>query len=150
MHCKNVIFDFVWIPVLSKNHPKAFVMFPTSITACKNHANFFSTMFCAIWLLDFWPLRYLLNMYQFDCSVIRFPISNSWNKSTKIHFLFYFPFCHLKNNEINEKKLKKPTVGISQENSQVLLPGDWEIWWKTWRLPGKPGELAGMRLFSNN
>ena len=30
-----------------------------------------------------------------------------------------------------------------------FYPGDREIWWKTWRLPGKPGELAGMLTCDN-
>ena len=55
-------------------------------------------------------------MYQFDCSVLRFPIEDSFNKSAKsMHSLFYFPFWYLQNNEINEKILKKAMVGISQE-----------------------------------
>ena len=82
--CKNVIFDNVWI--LSKNHPKAFQMFPTSITACKNRALFLPcTLYCAIWLVDFWPITILAKdiLIYLHCSVLHFPIKNSSNKSTK-------------------------------------------------------------------
>ena len=73
-HCKNIIFDNVWI--LSENHPKAFRMFLTSITACENHANFLPCIVQFDWLIS--------NQLQFDCSVLCFLIENSPNESTKI------------------------------------------------------------------
>ena len=51
---KNVIFDNVWI--LSENHPKAFWMFPTSIRNSVQKPRQLSTMYCTIWLVDFWPI----------------------------------------------------------------------------------------------
>ena len=78
--------------------------------------------YCAVWLADFWPITVLIKyrLYQFDCSVLCFPNQNSTNESTNIHFLFYFPFWHLEDNEINEQMLKKAMlkkamVGISRE-----------------------------------
>ena len=82
-----------------------------------------STMYCAIWLVDLWPIMILGNYII----ILRFLIENSSNKSTKS--LIYFPFGHLENNEINENILKKAMVGVSRE-----------IWWKTWRFPRKPEE----------
>ena len=46
---KNVIFDNVWI--LSENHPKAFWMFPTSITAFNSRANFLRCIVQFDWLI---------------------------------------------------------------------------------------------------
>ena len=106
-----------------------------------------STMYCAIWLVNFWPITIFVKYISvwLLCS----PFSN-WEqlklKSTyEFHFLFYFPFWHLENNEINEKNFEKghSIVGISWE----IWCSNWkdlEIWWKTWRLQGKLGELAGM------
>ena len=103
--------------------PKAFQMFPTSITVCENRSNFLPHIVQFDWLISD-QLRYSLNMYQLENSAI--------------HFLFYFPFRHLEKDtlqavvspgleksllagyeedEINEKFLKKAKVGIS-----------WEIW----------------------
>ena len=53
-------------------------------------------------------------MYQFDCSVLRFPIEDSFYKSAKSTRCFIFLF-DIQNNEINEKIVKKAMVGISQE-----------------------------------
>ena len=46
-------------------------------------------------------------IYQLDCSFLRFPIENSSKKSTKSTSCFIFLFDISKNNEINEKFLKK-------------------------------------------
>ena len=120
-------------------------MSPTSITVCENCANFLPCIVQFDWLVSD-QLRYLLNIYQFDCSVLGFPIENSSNKNTKIiHFLFYFPFWHLEYNEINEKFLKKAAVGISREiwcSNQETGKFDKKL--ETPGFPGKQGELAGM------
>ena len=121
-------------------------MFLTSITACENRTNFLPCIYCAIWLVDFWPITTLVKYISvwLLCS----PFSM---RTTQIRALvnstscFIFPFWHLENNEINEKKFwKRPQY-------RRYFLGDWcsnrkdrEIWWKTWRLQGKPGELAGM------
>ena len=122
-------------------------MFLTSMTACENRTNFLPCIYFVQfdWLISD-QLRYSLNIYQFDCYVVHFPIENNSNKSTcEFHFLFYFPFWHLENNEINEKNFEKghSIVGISWE-IWCSNRKDREIWWKTWRLQGKLGELAGM------
>lgn len=58
-------------------------------------------------------LWYSLNTDQFDIRyVLRFLFENNSNKSTKIHFWFYFPWP-FKINGIAEKIMKKTTVGIS-------------------------------------
>ena len=54
-----VIFNNVWI--LSENHPKAFWMFPMSITACKSRANFLRCIVQFDWLISD-QLWYLLNV----------------------------------------------------------------------------------------
>ena len=51
------------------------------------------------WLISD-QLRYSLNIYQFDCSVLCFLIKNSSNKKTKSTSCFIFLF------EISEKKMK--------------------------------------------
>ena len=75
--------------ILSKNHPKALWMFPTSITACENRASFLPCIVQFDWLISD-QLRYSLNICQFDCSVLRFPIENSSNNSTKSTSCFIF------------------------------------------------------------
>ena len=111
----NVIFDNVWI--LSENHLKAFRMFPTLITTCKNCANFLPCFVQFDWLISD-QLRYLLNIYQFDCSVLSFLTKNSSNKSTKsTSCFFFFLFNTSKITKLMNKNLKKAMVGIS-----------WEIW----------------------
>ena len=82
INCKNIIFDNVGI--LSENHPKAFRMFLTLITACENHANFLTCIVQFDWLIS--------NQIQFDCSVLFFPIENSSNKSTKSSSFFILLF----------------------------------------------------------
>ena len=108
-----------------------------------------STMYCAIWLVDFWPITILVKYISvWLLNVVHFSIENNSNKSTsEFHFLFSFSFWHLENNEINGKKFgKRPLSCRYFLGDLVLLPerlGDL-IWCKTWRLQGKPGELAGM------
>lgn len=74
LHCMNVIFDNVWI--ISKNHLKAIRMLLTSRTACKNRANFLSCIVQFDWLTSDQLRQSLVKYieYQFDCSVLCFPI----------------------------------------------------------------------------
>lgn len=63
LHCKSAIFDHVWIP--SKNQPKPLWMFVTAILALTDVDSMqklcqLSTMYCAIWLVDFWPITILV------------------------------------------------------------------------------------------
>ena len=51
-NCENVIFDNVWM--LSKNH-----------TECVWKLRQLSTMYCAIWLVDFWPIMILAKYISF-------------------------------------------------------------------------------------
>ena len=98
LHCKNIIFDNVWI--LSENHPKAFWMFLTSITACENHTNFLPCIVQFDWLIS--------NQLQFDCSVLCFPIENSSNKSTKYSSCFIFLFDISEITKLMKKFWKRP------------------------------------------
>ena len=111
--CKNVISDRVWI--LSENHPKAFQMFPTSITACKNRAYFLPGIKQFDWSISD-QLQYSLKIYQFGCIAL-FYVFRSWTAQIKAlnPLLVYFSFWHLENNKINERIWTKATVGISQE-----------------------------------
>ena len=74
-----------------------------------------STMYCAMWLVDIWPITILIkhiSIWLFLC----FLIKNSWKKSTKSTSCFIFLSDISKNNEnINEKIMKKATPCISQE-----------------------------------
>ena len=90
-----------------------------------------STMYCAIWLVDFWPVMLLVKICQFDSSSLYFLIENSSDKSTKSisGFIIFFDISKI-------MKLMKKFWKRSRE-----------ICWKTWRLPGKQGELAGMKLY---
>ena len=99
------IFDNVWI--LSENHPKAFWMFPTSITACENRANFLPSIVQFDWLISD-QLRYLLNIHQFDCSVLHFLIKNSSNKRTNSTSCFIFLFDISKITKLMKKFWKRP------------------------------------------
>ena len=144
LHWMNVIFDNVWI--ISKNHLKAFWMFLTSRTACKNRANFLPCIVQSDWLISDQLRRSLVKyiVYQLDCSVLSFPI-----EVHKIHFLFYFPLWHLENNEIQGIILRKAMVGISQEiwcSNQETRRSDeklgesrenWENWQVCWHLRNK-------------
>ena len=49
--------------MLSENHPKAFRMFPTSITACEHGANFLPCIVQFDWFISE-QLRYSLNIYS--------------------------------------------------------------------------------------
>ena len=60
-------------------------------------------------------ILYSLNIYQLDCSVYVFH-----SRIAQMRMLNPIPFAHQENHEINEKKLKKATVGISRE-----------IWWSS-------------------
>ena len=59
---KNVIFDNVWI--LSENHPKAFWMF-ADVNNSVQKLRQLSAMYCAIWLVDFWPITILVKYLSF-------------------------------------------------------------------------------------
>ena len=78
LHYKNVIFGNVWI--LSENHLKAFRIFPDINNNTWKRCQL-STMYWAIWLVDFWPFMLLFKIYQFDCSFLHFPIENSSDKA---------------------------------------------------------------------
>ena len=71
-----------------------------------------SAMYCAIWLVDFWPITILdINLIAlFYVFQSRTALIRALNP-----FLFYFPIWHLKTNKINEKVLKKGTLGISRK-----------------------------------
>ena len=91
LHRINIIFDNVWI--ISKNHLKAFRIFPTSRKACENCANFLPCIVQSDWLISD-QLRQSLIKYivcQLDCSVLIFPI-----EVHQIHFPFIFLFDILK------------------------------------------------------
>ena len=79
----------------------------------------FSTIYCTIWLVDFWPIAILVKyiLHIFNCSVLRFPIQNSSKKSTKSTSCFIFLFEISKITKLMKKKLKRATVSSS-----------WEIW----------------------
>ena len=77
--------------ILSENHPKGFLMFITSITACENRANFVPSIVQFDWLISD-QLQHSLDIHQFDCSVLHFPIKNSSNKRIKFTSCFIFLF----------------------------------------------------------
>ena len=80
-----------------------------------------STFYCAIWLVDLWPIRILIKYRPFDCSVLRFPIENCSNKSTKSTSCFIFLFNILEITKIIKIK-KKAMVG----NSREICCSNWE------------------------
>ena len=85
-----------------------------------------STMYCATWLVDFWPIAilvkyisiWLLCFYVFRLRTAQIRALNP--------LLVYFPFCHLENNKINERIWQRP---------QWLFPGRFGA------LTRRPGDL---------
>ena len=69
-------------------------MFLMSITECKNHINFLPCIVQFDWLISD-QLQYSLNIYQFACSALHFPIKNISNRSTKSTpcYIFHFDIC---------------------------------------------------------
>ena len=111
-------------------------LFHAESCCLSNHKNHFVVLNCQVveWVGIFAnPVFKNPGIYQFDYSVVGFPIKNSSNKSTISTCCFVFLFDISKITKINETFLKKATLGISRE-----------IWWKSFRLLGKPGELAGI------
>ena len=52
-------------------------------------------------------------IYQFGCTALFYVFQSRTVQIRALNTLhIYFPFQHLENNKINEKKLKKATVGI--------------------------------------
>ena len=90
-------------------------MFPTLITALKNHAYFLPGIVQFDWSISD-QLQYSLKIYQFGCIAL-FYVFWSWTAQIRAlnPLLVYFPFWHLENNKINERILTKATVGISRE-----------------------------------
>lgn len=72
-----------------------------------------------------------------------------------LSFFFLLDFTFLNARTVHylqnkwEKNLKRASVGSSQEIWCSIQPEDREIWWKTWRLPSKSGELAGLNYRSH-
>ena len=100
-------------------------MFPTSITASENHANFLPSIVQFDWLISD-QLQYSLNIHQFDCSVLHFLIKNSSNKRTKFTSCFIFLFDISKITKLMKKFRKR---------SQKVFPGRFGA------LTGRPGDL---------
>ena len=107
------------LSTMSESSPKitqrSSEMFPMSITACKNHTNFLPSIVQFDWLISD-QLLYLLNIYQFDCSALHFPLTSAQIRALN-PLLVLFSFLTSRKNEIGEKIMKKVTEGIS-----------WEIW----------------------
>ena len=122
-HCKNVIFYNV--QKLSEIPLKAFRMFSTSITVCKNHTNFLPSIVQFDWLISN-QLLYSLNIYQIDSSALRFPFEFSSNKSTKSTSCFIFLFDLSKIMKLMKKLWKR---------SWKAFPGRFGV------LTGRPGDL---------
>ena len=76
-----------------------------------------STMYCATWLVDFWPIAILVKYISIWllCFYV-FRLRTAQIRALTLLF-FDFPFWHLENSEIDENKLEKGTVGFS-----------WKIW----------------------
>ena len=129
------IFNNVWI--LSENHPKAFLMLPTSITASENHANFLPSIVQFDWLISD-QLQYSLNIHQFDCSVLHFLIKNSSNKRTKFTSCFIFLFDISKITKLMKKFWKRSRYFPGRFGALTGRPGDLmknlETPWKTGRV----------------
>ena len=90
------------------------------------------------WLISN-QLGYSLNICSFDCSVLR----TFQTRATNL-LLVSFSFLKSRKNEINEKKkIKNVTVGSSQEIWCSNINRETRRFnGKTWRLPGKRGELG--------
>ena len=123
LHCKNFIFYNV--QKLSEIPLKAFRMFSTSITVCKNHTNFLPSIVQFDWLISN-QLLYSLNIYQIDSSALRFPFEFSSNKSTKSTSCFIFLFDLSKIMKLMKKLWKR---------SRKTFPGRFGA------LTGRPGDL---------
>ena len=80
--CCIVRMSFLTMSEYSLKITQAFRVLRMSITACENRDNFLPWIVEFDWLISD-QLRYSLNIYQFDWSVLHFPIENSSNKSTK-------------------------------------------------------------------
>ena len=102
---------------ISENSPKITwrpsECFPTSITVCKTTPTFYHVLCNLIgsFLTNYYPRS--LNIYQFDCSALRFLFEFSSNKSTKSTSCFIFLYDLSKITKLMKKKLKKATEGIS-------------------------------------
>ena len=91
-----------------------------------------STTYCAVWLVDFWPITILVKYILIWLLCCTFLIENCSNKSTKSTSCFIFLFDISKITKSMKKILKKATVGISRE-----------IWcsnWETRRSDEKLGD----------
>jgi len=85
-----------------------------NLETARNLANFVPCIVQFDWLISD-QLGYSLNIYQFDCSVLRFSIESSSNKSNKFPSCFIFVFEILKIKKLKKKELKRATVGSSRE-----------------------------------
>ena len=110
--------------ILCLNFIACIRMFPTSIMVCENRNNFLPCIVQFDWLISD-QLRYLLNIYRFDCFVLRFPIENCSNKSTKSTSCFIFLFDISKIMKSMKKNFEKGH-GRYFPGDLVLKPGDWE------------------------
>ena len=107
-------------------------MFPTSMTAGENRANFLPCIVQFDWLISD-QLRYSLNIYQFDCSVLCFPNENSSNKSTKSTSCFIFLFDISKITKLMNKFWKGPRWVFPARFDEKLRDfrenqESWQIW----------------------
>ena len=137
LHCKNVTFYNVW--KLSEITQRSSEMFPTSITACKNHTNFLPSIVQFDWLISD-QLLYSLNIYQFDCSALHFPFEFSSNKSTKSTSCFIFLSDLSKKMKLVKKLWKRSRKAFPERFGALTgRPGDLM---KNLETPGKTGRVG--------
>ena len=114
-------------------------MFPTSITACKNRANFLPSIAQFDWLISD-QIQYSLDIHQLDCFVLHFPIKNSPNKRTNSTSCFIFLFDISKITKLMKKFRKRPRkVFPGRFGALTGRPGDLM---KNLETPGKTGRIG--------
>ena len=90
------------------------------------------------WLISD-QLRYSLNIYQFDYSVLRFSIENCSNTTTKHTSCFIFLFDILKTTKLMKKKNSKEAADFpGRFGALTWRPGDLM---KNLETPGKTGRV---------
>ena len=137
LHCKNVTFYNVW--KLSENHPKVFGNVP-DVDNSMQKPHQLSTIYCAIWLVDFWPIIILVKHLSIWLLCITFSIEFSSNKSTKSTSCFIFLFDLSKKMKLVKKLWKRSRKAFPERSGALTgTPGDLM---KNLETPGKTGTVG--------